>query len=400
MAGTWKDIGDEIRRASAIQRIGRNIAWERLSRPKPTSLDRVPPSPEALTPEYLTQILCAGHPDAEVTAIALGAASSGSGDRCAFKVEYNAAGRRADLPTDLFHKCVKGFYTRLHLYRLNIIENEPGFYRLVRPELDIEAPVAYHSAIEPRTYRISIIMDDVVATRGATFYEVSTPVDRTDLEGMLAVLATTHAKFWGSPRLDREFRWLMNPTEYAQKLIEGMELRQLTAAGFERAKSVIPASLADRGEEVWSAFLKAVELSTRAPFTYLHGDPHLRNYYKTDAGLVGLADWQVTMKGAWSHDFAYAVLTSLPTEQRRALEQDLLAFYLTQLRTQGGQPPDARDAWEIYRRQTLYTFVGWLVTIGFGALQPSMQPDSESLEIIRRAALAVDDLDSVALLNG
>ena len=66
MAGTWADIGKEFRRASAIQRIVRSVAWELLSDPKPLDLDRVPPSPQALTPAYLTKILCAGHPDAQV----------------------------------------------------------------------------------------------------------------------------------------------------------------------------------------------------------------------------------------------------------------------------------------------------------------------------------------------
>lgn len=399
MAGTWADIGKEFRRASAIQRIGRSVAWELLSDPKPVDLDRVPPSPEAFTPEYLTKVLCTGHGDARVTSIALGAASSGSGNRCAFRVTYNAAGDRAGLPRDLFHKCLKSFYTRLHLLRCGIVENEPGFYRLIRPELDIEAPRAYHAVLEPRTYRLSIILDDVIATKGAKFFEVSTPVLRPDIEGILTILADTHAKYWASPRLDDEFRWLMKPDKYAETLTEGMELRQLTAVGFDRAKSVVPAALANRGEEVWSAFVKAMALSSQAPLTYLHGDPHLRNYYKTASGRVGLADWQVTMKGAWSHDFAYAMLTSLPIENRRDWEKDLLKFYLARVKAQGGSPPSPEAAWELYRRQTLYTFVGWLVTIGFGALQPSMQPDSESLEIIRRAAIAVDDHDSLALLR-
>ena len=108
-----------------------------------------------------------------------------------------------------------------------------------------------------------------------------------------------------------------------------------------------------------------MDLSSRAPLTYLHGDPHLRNYYKTASGRVGLSDWQCTMKGAWSHDFAYAMLTSLPVENRRSWEKELLKFYLDRVRAKGGNAPTPEAAWELYRRQTLYTFVGWLVTIGF-----------------------------------
>ena len=399
MAGDWSQIAKEIRRASAIHRIGRNVAWELVSKPRPVDLSRVPPSTEALTPEYLTEILCTDHPDAQVTSIALGDASSGSADRCAFKVSYNAAGEKAGLPKHLFHKCTKSFYSRLHLERLGISKNETNFYNVIQPEINIEAPKSYHAEFEESSCRVCIILEDVTATQGATFFEVSTPFVRSDMEGILEILADVHAKFWASNRLDTEFDWLMTPAQFSKNLVEGMELKELTAIGMERAQSVVPPSIASRGEEVWSAFLKSMEISSRAPFTYIQGDPHLRNYYKTAADRIGLTDWQVTMKGAWSHDFTYAMLTSLPIEERRAWEKELLAFYLNRVKAGDGNPPEHADAWEIYRRQTLYTFVGWLVTIGFGALQPDMQPDSESLQIIKRAAVAIDDLDSLALLN-
>lgn len=399
MAGNWTNIASENRRASAIHRIARNTAWELLSQPRPTDLSRVPPDPAALTPEYLTHILCKDHPGAKVETVTLGAASSGSGDRCAFTVTYNQAGKDAGLPTNLFHKGLNNFYTRLHLVRLNIAANEPGFYRDVRPGLDIEAPTALHTELEDRTYRLVLILDDVIKDKGASFFEVATPIERTDIAQMVGILARTHGKYWESEKLRRDFTWLMDPLTYTHGLIEGMELEQLNANGVERAASVLPPSLEGRIDDIWRAFMHGMKLSAEGPATYLHGDPHLRNFYKTGQGVVGLADWQVTMCGAWSHDFTYTMLTSLPIEKRRAWERDLLNEYLEQVRAAGGNPPDREAAWELYRRQTMYTLVGWLVTIGFGALQPSMQPDGESLEIIRRAAIAVEDLDSLKLLN-
>lgn len=398
MAGNWNDITQEFRRASAINRIGRNVAWERLTNPRPTDLSEVPPSPQAITPEYLTAVLCSNHPGARVTAVSLGEESSGSGNRCALNLTYNDVGRAAGLPTHVFHKCEKDFFVRLHLRRLDIDRNEPMFYSVIQPEVAIESPRAYYSAFDERSCRLSILMEDVVRDKGAVFFEVATPIERQDIEGMVEILADLHARYWGSPRLDTEFTWLMNPVEYCKMLIEGMELEQLTINGLNRAGSVLPPSLVNRKDDIWHAFLKAVEISNRGPHTYLVGDPHLRNFYKMSNGRIGLADWQVTMKGAWSHDFDYTLLTSLPVEKRRAWEKDLLNFYLERVKAQGATPPSFAEAWEIYRRQTLYTFVGWLVTIGFGALQPSMQPDSESLEIIRRAAIAMEDLDSLALL--
>jgi hypothetical protein len=274
-----------------------------------------------------------------------------------------------------------------------------NFYNIIRPELNIEVPKVYHAAFDKRSDRLAIILQDVVAVHGAKFFEIDTPLARSDIEQMLGILADLHAKYWNSDRLDNEFTWLMTPAQFAVKLVEGMEFEAIAATGVERAAAVLPASLKGRKEDVWTAFLKSMEISSRRPLTYICGDPHLRNFYKLSSGRVGFADWQVTMKGAWSFDFAYTLLTALSLEQRRAWDKELLLFYLARVKERGGDPPPLAEAWELYRRQTLYTYVGWLATIGFGALQPSMQPDSASLEFIKRAAYAMEDLDSLALLK-
>jgi aminoglycoside phosphotransferase (APT) family kinase protein len=216
---------------------------------------------------------------------------------------------------------------------------------------------------------------------------------------MLTILGSLHSTYWESPRLESEFDWLLHPSQYSGILEEGMELEQLMATGLERAQSVLSPQLASRKSEIWAAYRRSMELSSSGPRTYIHGDPHLRNYYKTANGTIGLADWQVTLKGSWSHDVAYAMITSLPVDKRRAWDKDLLVHYVERLKAGGVESLAFDTAWERYRRQTMYTFVGWLVTIGFGALQPDMQPASESLEIIRRAAAAVEDLDSINLLR-
>lgn len=400
MSGTWADINKECRRATAINRIARNVAWEIVSKTRPTDLSRVPPSAQALTPEYLTAVLCKKHPGAKVTGVTLGAASAGSGDRCAFSVTYNGEGERAGLPRELFHKSTTGFYTRLHLLRCGISRNETNFYNVIRSTLKSEIPRCYRADFEERTYRQSIILENVISTKGAKFFEVRTPVDRADIEGMLSIIAELHGNYWESPRLEAEFTWLLKPIEFTRNLEEGMELEHLVDLGLQRGRAAISSELALRKADLLTAYRKSMELSSRAPLTYIHGDPHLRNFYKTNDGAIGLVDWQVTMRGAWSHDFAYTMLTSLPVDKRRLWEKELLQFYLQKVQAAGGSPPSADEAWEQYCRQTMYTFVGWLITLGFGSLQPEMQPAQESLEIIRRAAAAVDDLNSMALLLG
>ena len=53
--------------ASAAARVTALWARERLTPIRPVAPGEVPPNPEALTPEWLTDALCGGHPGAEVT---------------------------------------------------------------------------------------------------------------------------------------------------------------------------------------------------------------------------------------------------------------------------------------------------------------------------------------------
>ena len=51
---------------SAVARTSAAIVYEKIVRPRPTTLDRVPPSPAALTVEWLTAALCSRAPGARV----------------------------------------------------------------------------------------------------------------------------------------------------------------------------------------------------------------------------------------------------------------------------------------------------------------------------------------------
>jgi hypothetical protein len=90
--------------AGLIGRVGYQVAKERLTRPRPTTLREVPPSPEALTNEWLTAGLCDAVPGAAVIGYELGARNDGTSARRPMRVTYNDAGRDAGLPEALFTK--------------------------------------------------------------------------------------------------------------------------------------------------------------------------------------------------------------------------------------------------------------------------------------------------------
>jgi hypothetical protein len=314
-------------------------------------------------------------------------------------VTYNEQGQAAALPTHLFNKCSKGFFTRLMMKQCGTLENETGFYSNVRSELGIEVPRAYYVALDRRSRRSTIILEDIFHSKNATILNAQTKIDRPQIEAMLDLLAAVHGQYWDSPRLKSEFTWLRTPEEWIRDVEGPIAYKARSIVGIERSRGVIPSSLSNRPDEIYRAFKASMTVSSQGPLTYLHGDPHVGNYYLTGDGRTGVVDWQVSFRGGWGHDFAYTVLSALDIQDRRNWECDLLTHYLDRLRHYGAaSAPSFDEAWTSYRKQTLYTFVGWLYTIGFGPLQPNMQPDELCLKVIERSAATVDDLESLKLL--
>src|ERR1700751_5799032 len=90
--------------ALAALKIGGRGAFERLVRPKARRRDDVPCSPNAITTEWLTAVLCSQIPKAAVTHVDVTPASSGTHERHRLAVTYNDAGRRAVRPLSIFTK--------------------------------------------------------------------------------------------------------------------------------------------------------------------------------------------------------------------------------------------------------------------------------------------------------
>jgi len=279
-----------------------------------------------------------------------------------------------------------------------LIDGEPGFYRDVRPLLEIEAPIGYYGAVDRRTWRSAVLIEDVIASRGASFWEPSTVLERPQLEDLLSNMAAWHGALWESDRLSR-WAWLKTPAEQMRVIDELIGIADRRTAGFERAGAVIPAALHDRQQDLFEGMRRSMGLASRPPHTYLHGDLHVANTYLTAAGRVGVADWQVALRGCWAHDVGYLLATALDVDARRACERELLGFYMERLAGAGGPALSREEAWLAYRRSTLYPYFAWVYTIGRSRLQPRFAPDELSLAMIGRIAAAIEDLDSLGAVG-
>jgi Phosphotransferase enzyme family len=381
-------------------RVAANVARERVAPERLASRDQVPPSASSLTNEWLTAVLCRDVHDAAVVGFEVVGGSDGTSSRRALRVSYNAAGREAALPAELFMKTASSLQSRLMLVLGGVAECETIFYRDLRPELKrLRSPRAYHAASDPRTFRSVVLMEDL-APHGWSFPDpMDDVIDRRDAEDMVDQMAYYHAAFWDDPRLTREFARLPTTERFQQRLNEiGIEKR--ARVGIERGRSVMPADVYRRKDELLPATMRALHLNSHGTPTLLHQDVHQGNWLRDPDGRMGLYDWQCVAKGEWALDFSYAMSVNLPVEHRQAWERELLERYLWRLGEEGvGSPPSFDEAWLRYRQQPFHVLIFALFTIGAGRMQPDMQPKDYMMRCLERITTFIDDHDSLDSLT-
>ena len=380
--------------------VGSHVLRETLAPSKAIDAGDVPRSHLEITPGWLTAVLCRGIPGARVLELQATGGSVGTTTRQGLQLVLNDEARQAGVPSRLFVKCSKRFNQRLMLGLSGMIHGEIGFYPQIRAQLDIEAPQGYHACIDDDSWRSMVLLEDVVATKGARFISTETHITREQMQGLLANMARWHGHYWSSPQLNGDLRWLRTPADFLNA-IAPLGFRFLARLGIRRAHGVIPQALQTRTDELWMALAKSFELNRRSPQTLLHGDPHVGQTYITSTGKMGYADWQLVMRGGWAFDVAYALVSALTIENRRQWERDLLRYYLDQLHAAGGPPIPFDDAWTSYRQNTIYPYFCWLMTLTgtFLPLMPKMQTKKVSLDIIERASNAICDLDSLEVVG-
>lgn len=386
---------------SAVARTSAAIVYEKIARPRPTTLDQVPPSPAALTTEWLTAALCSGTPGARVEGFTLGPKNDGTSARRTLEVTYNAAGSQAGLPVHLFTKSSPTLLTRLVTATGNLLPAEHAFYSVIRRELDIEAPTGYYAAWDPKSNRSLFVMEDVTRTRGAKTDTILTRhFTREQAEDAVDLLAKLHANYWDQPGLGSRFGWLMDPHAWQLRLHKLMLMDRCAVVGFDRSEHVMPREIFLRRDDFVEVLLRSRRISADGPRTIVHSDVHAGNWYLTGDGRVGLFDWQCMLHGFGAQDIAYALIGNLTIAHRRAWERDLLEFYRDRLGAHGvANVPDSEMLWLRYRQMIPHAMFMWLGTIGSNKLQPQMQKPEISLANIERSAQACADLDAFAALG-
>lgn len=378
-----------------VVRIAARLARERISRPRVTRRAQVPSSLEATTPEWWTDVLCRDAPGAHVVSTAVLGHSAGTHHRHRIGLTYDDAGQRAGLPASVFTKSLPSLVSRMIGGFNGTARAEGRFYMQIRPGLAIETPIGYHAGFERDSLAGINVLEDIVATKAATFCGSGTVVTRAMAEEMIDLLAELHGATWQDPRLEGDWRWVQSFADWYRIGSDKMRTQHYTQRALDAAAHVIPKDLLGRRAEVWPATEAATAIHDTGPRVLLHSDVHIGNWYRTGTGRMGLCDWQCLTKGHWSRDVAYMLSAALAPESRKAWERELLARYLARMGARAGVTHDLDEAWNHYRRQMMHALWMWTITLCHSPFLPAMQTEETTVEMIRRIATAISDLGSL-----
>lgn len=270
-------------------------------------------------------------------------------------------------------------------------ETEANFYRHLAPELRGGVPRCHGAAFDAPTGRYVVVLEDMT-TSPCQFPDTLHPLDADQMARLMECFAGLHATFWGRlperPSGSPRFEWLMpgsaDPANPIIPSVMRLSARRLAT------HTPIPAA----GRFLAQHFQAISEVVDAGEHTVLHGDAHPGNTFFRD-GRAGLLDWQVVRRGHPARDLSYAMVLGMATDARRVSERELLDGYRRALAAAGGPDLNRDDLFTRYRQAVVQPYIAGLTTAGLGG----MQNEDIALEGLRRAAAALDDLDTVAALR-
>lgn len=350
----------------------------------------VPQDLGELTVEWLTAELRKGIPGASVHEISVVAEHEATNLHATIDVLHDAPG----VPSRLFVKLPpRDPQRRARLDWASMGEREVRFYRDLAPGIGIRSPQAHVADRDPSDGTFVLVLEhlDGSGTR------VPDPVEGISADLALSgvrSLARLHCRFGSAASRRTDAPWLApagRTSDYGTRLLrEGIDAGEVALSDGFVAVAERYIVDRDRLQDAWEL----------GPTTVLHGDAHIGNVFIAGEGageVLGFFDWGLMTVGSPLRDVSYFLSMCLSPEHRAAHERDLLAAYLAERVSLGGDAIDPDDAWLWHRLQSAYTVVASCQSI---RANPADSPGRRqfSAEFVRRATAAVDDLDPLDAL--
>jgi hypothetical protein len=242
---------------------------------------RVPESWGGLSAEWMTAVLAARFPGAEVDSATLLWTSDGTNRRARFGLTYKSGSG----PGTVFAKA-EGVHREVHARNGNLF-NEPRIFAGGMP-LPVDHPAPYGVVIDEPALDWMVVMEDVTL-RGGDPRDSTRPLSIDQVANGLRGLSRLHRAYRGfTARTHPHLAWVQTwaPTEGFH-----LGLRKRVPLGIERAGDRLPSSLARMpADEIVDFWVRYVALLDHDP-TLLHADAHIGNTYVLPGDDVGFLDW-------------------------------------------------------------------------------------------------------------
>jgi len=236
----------------------------------------------------------------------------------------------------------------------------------------------------------TLVLSDVEA-KGAALDKLSLSFEQASQ--VIVQLAHFHAHFWNNTLTKTKYHWLAGQVRGLEDYLGSALAFPLMRRGLQLAQQEIPVHMCKPALHYARHRRQAMQFLNQSPQTLVHHDCHPGNLFWLQ-DKPGFLDWQLIRVGEGISDVAYFLATALDPISRRAHEKLLIKIYQDTLANQGVTGFDSDSMIERYRAHLVYPFEAMVVTLAIGGM---MKRDN-NLELIRRAATAVNDWDAFTAL--
>jgi hypothetical protein len=188
----------------------------------------------------------------------------------------------------------------------------------------VRIPRPYLSLYEETTGASVLLIEDLGKAQFCDNVAGSSPEEAL---GIVRQMALLHAHFWNDPRL-KAFAWLRSPA--ADTAAFTAVYKAMLAPFEQRFSAMVSPYYLNAAKEFSTWTASFLYHASQLPTTLFHGDLRLDNVAIASnhhGPEIVFFDWQVSRLAHGAADLAYYMAISLPVEQRRAMEPELLNTY-------------------------------------------------------------------------
>lgn len=345
--------------------------------------------PDDITADWLTSALRVATPDARVRSVTVEPIGTGQ-TGASFRLHLDAD--RA-LPPTLVAKTAAG--ERAQRERVGPgYRNEVGFYTEFRDRVAIRTPRCWFAEISNDNCSFVLLLDDLAPARPGVQVDGCSVDQAADAVRNLAGL---HAPVWNDPALPGRGDWLSTMTGARAEF-----LGSVTRSAAEVFVDRYAEELGDDADTLRrSAALTAQwGVIDTGVLTLVHGDYRLDNLMFPEEGAgVSAVDWQTLVVAPPGRDLGYFLATSLHVDDRRAHQDTLVAEYVDELHRLGVTDFTVDQCTVEYRLGVLQAPMITMIGAAYATAERSAGADAMFLAMATRAAAALRDLDSFALVE-